>query len=113
MPGTLKRIAGPQYLPSTAADVYTPPASTIYTVIKHIHVANKTGAAATFSLYISPTTGGTTGGTEIVSQKTVPANDYVDLFWAGLKMESSDFLVGVASAATTLTITVTGEQFVV
>lgn len=114
MAGQLKRISGPAYLANAAADIYTPPASTIYTVIKHIRVANKTGSAATFTLYVGAT-GGSAGGTEIVGlSKSVPANDYVDLYWSpGLKMLSTDFLSGFASAATTLTITVMGDQNVV
>jgi hypothetical protein len=114
MAGTLKRISGPAYLAAAAADIYTPPAATIYTVIKQIRVANKTGVAATFTLYIGAT-GGSAGGTEITGlSKSVAANDFLDMFFSpGLKMISSDFLTGLASAATTLTITVMGEQVVV
>ena len=39
MAGQLKRIAGPAYIASSATDIYTPAASTIYTVIFHIHLA--------------------------------------------------------------------------
>lgn len=110
---TLKRIAGPAYISNAAADIYTPPASTIYTVINHIRVVNKTNAAATFSLYIGAT-GGSTGGTELASTKSVPANDFIDMFFSpGIRMASTDFLSGVASAASTLTITVMGSQGVV
>lgn len=112
MAGQLKRISGPAHLAAAAADIYTPAASTIYTVIKHIRVANKTGGAATFTLYIGAT-GGSAAGTEIAFAKGVPANDYVDIFFPGLKMLSTDFLTGLASAATTLTITVMGELYVV
>ena len=112
--GTLKVIAGPAYLANSATDVYTPPASTIFTVIKQITVANKTASAATFTLYRGAT-GASTGGTELVGlSKSVPANDYIQITWhPGLKMESTNFLVGVASAASTLVITVIGEQVVV
>lgn len=112
--GTIKRIAGPAYIANAAADIYTPPASTIYTVINQIHVANKTGSAATFTLYVGAT-GGSAGGTEITGlSKSVPANDSIDLFFSpGLKMTSSDFLSGVASASSTLVITVMGSQHVV
>ena len=113
MAGQLKRISGPAYLAAAAADIYTPPASTIYTVIRHIRVTNKTGTADSFTLYVGGT-GGSTGGTEIAKSKNVPANDYVDLFFApGLKLLSTDFLSGLAATASTLTITVMGEQFVV
>jgi hypothetical protein len=112
--GQLKRIAGPAYIAAAAADIYTPPAATIYTVIKHIRVANKTGADATFTLYVGAT-GASAGGTELTGlDKNVPANDHIDQYFSpGLKMLSTDFLTGIASAASTLTITVMGEQNVV
>jgi len=111
--GQLKRISGPAYLAAAAADIYTPPAATIYTVIKHIRIANKTAGAVTFTLYIGAT-GGSAGGTEIDGAKSVPANDHLDMYFApGIKMLSTDFLTGLAGAATSLTITVMGEQHVV
>jgi hypothetical protein len=111
MAGTLKRIAGPAYLANAAADIYTPPASTIYTVIRHIHVANVTVGAVTFTLYVGAT-GGSAGGTELFKAYSVAANSSFD-FYCTLKMLSTDFLSGLASAATSLTITVEGEQVVV
>ena len=114
MAGTLKRIAGPAYLANAAADIYTPPASTIYTVIRQIHVANKTGGAVTFTLYVGAT-GGSAAGTELFGAYSVPANSTYDWYASpsGLKMLSTDFLSGLASAATSLVITVMGEQNVV
>ncbi len=110
MAGTLKRIAGPAYLAAAAADIYTPPASTIYTVIRHIHIANVTAGAVTFTLYVGAT-GGSAGGTELFKAYSIPANSSFDQFFSpGLKMLSTDFLSGLASAATSLTITVIGEQ---
>ena len=108
----LKRIAGPAYIANAAANIYTPPASTIHTVIRHIHIANKTSGTGTFALYVGAT-GGSAGGTELFGTLTpVAAYDYLD--WYGeLKMLSTDFLSGVASAANSLVITVTGDQEVV
>lgn len=111
MPGTLKLLAGPAYLSSSATNIYTPPASTIYTVIRHIHIANVTTAAVTFTLYVGGT-GGSTGGTELFKGVSVPANSYID-YYPMQKMTSADFLTGLASVATSLTIVVEGEQFVV
>ncbi len=111
MAGTKKRIAGPAFISNAAADIYTPPAATIFTVLKHIHVANVTGVAATFSLYIGAT-GGSAAGTEIFKNKSVAANDVYD-HYLDRKMLSTDFLSGIASALNTLTITVDGEQVVV
>lgn len=109
--GTPKRIAGPAYLANAAANIYTPPASTIWTLIRHIHVANVTTSAATFTLYIG-LTGGSAGGTELFKLVNVPANSYVD-YYPYQVMLSTDFLSGLASAASTLTIVVEGDQFVV
>ena len=111
--GQLKRIAGPTYLGTSAADIYSPPASTIYTVIRQIHVANKTSTGSTFSLYVGTTTG-STGGTELFGGHSVSANtEFSYPFQPGLKMVSTDFLSGLANNASSLVITVMGEQVVV
>lgn len=113
MAGTIKRIAGPAYIANAAANIYTPPASTIYTVINHIHVANVTAGAITFSLFVGAT-GGSAGGTQLEGTYSVAANsDWDKYFSPGLFMASTDFLSGVASAATSLTIVVMGTQSVV
>lgn len=109
--GQLKRVAGPAYIGSSAADIYTPPASTIYTIVKHIHIANKTATGSNFSLYVG-TTSGSTGGTELFGGHVVAANTEFD-YYCNLKMVSTDFLSGIAANANSLVITVEGEQVVV
>lgn len=111
MAGTLKKIAGPAYLASSVADIYTPAASTIYTVIRHIHVANVTAGAVTFTLYVGGTAG-STGGTELFKGHSIAANTEFD-YYCALKLLSTEFLSGLASAGTSLTITVEGELVVV
>lgn len=111
MAGTLKRIAGPAFLANAAANIYTPPASTIYTVIRHIHVANVTTSAVTFTLYVGAT-GGSAAGTELFKTHSIAANSEFD-YYCVQRMDSTDFLSGLASAATSLTIVVEGEQNVV
>jgi hypothetical protein len=113
MASTAKRIAGPAYIANSATDIYTPPASTIYTKIRQIIVANKTGAAATFTLYVGAT-GGSAGGTELLGLSvSVPANSSIPYYFTDLVMKSTDYLTGIASAGSTLTITVLGTQEVV
>jgi hypothetical protein len=112
MAGTIKRIAGPAYLAASVADIYTPPASSIYTLIKHIHIANVTGTAATFTLYVGATAG-SAGGTELAKAESVPANSHVDLYFTNLRLASTDFLSGASGTASALTIVVMGEQVVV
>ncbi len=113
MIGTLKRISGPAYLAASAANIYTPPASTIYTVINQIHLANVTAGAVSFTLYLGAT-GGSTGGTELATAVSLAANANTDLFFSpGLKLVSTDFLTGLASAGSSITITVMGTLTVV
>ena len=112
MAGTIKRIAGPLALTTAlTTNVYNNTSALIYDVIRHIHIANKTGTAATFTLYLGAT-GANAAGTELWGAKSVAANDAFD--WYGvLKMVSTDFLVGGAGTTTALVITIMGEQNVV
>lgn len=111
MAGTIKRIAGPAYLAAAAANIYTPPAATIYTVIRHIHIANKTGTAATATLYTGAT-GGSAAGTELFGTKSIAANDTYD-YYCAKRMDSTDFLTGLSGTASALVIEVEGDQSVV
>lgn len=79
-----------------------------YMIIRHIRISNKTGSAATFSLWLGAT-GANAAGTEIVgTAQSVPANSYVD--WYGmLRLDAADFLVGGAGTAAALTIQGEGE----
>lgn len=79
-----------------------------YIVLRHIRIVNKTGAAATFSLWLG-TTGGNAAGTEVIgTAQSVAANSFVD--WYGqLRLDTADFLVGGASANATLTLQGEGE----
>lgn len=84
---------------------YTPSAS--YILLTHVHVVNKTGSSATFSLWIGAT-GANAAGTEWFSAQTVAGNTTYD--WYGrVRLDAADFLVGGASAATTLTFEAEGE----
>lgn len=85
---------------------YTPTAS--YIILKRIRIVNKTAGAVSFRLYID-TTGGNTAGKEFLGFDTaVAANSFVEVFMAK-RLASTDFLVGGASAATSLTIEGDGE----
>ena len=111
MAGTLKRTFGPLALNTTmTTNIYSNASSLLYDNLKHIHVANKSGSAATFSIWLG-LTGANTAGTELFSAINVPANSVFD-WYGNLKMLSTDFLVGGASANTALTIVGEGEQIV-
>lgn len=80
-----------------------------YLILRHIRILNKTGTAATFSLY-KGATGGNVAGTEIIGTAySVAANSAFD--WYGiLRLDSADFLVGGAGTTTALTFVADGEM---
>lgn len=85
---------------------YAPSAS--YIILRHIRIVNKTAGAVTFSLWIGAT-GGNAAGTEFMGiGLSIAANSYVDWYGA-LRLDAADFLVGGASAATSLTFQAEGE----
>ena len=85
---------------------YTATAS--YIILRHIRIVNKTGSAATFSLWLGAT-GANAAGTEVIGTAiSVAANSAYD--WYGmLLIKQTDFLVGGASAGATLTFEAEGE----
>jgi hypothetical protein len=109
---TYKRTFGPVALSATlTTNVYNNASALLYDILRQIHVVNKTAGAVTFSLWLGAT-GGNAAGTELFNAQSIAANSVFD--WYGvMKMVSTDFLVGGASAATSLTITGFGEQYVV
>lgn len=95
--------------PATASGGVNAGSSSQYILVYAIRVFNKTASPATFRLFIGAT-GANTAGTELAYDKNVPANDSVPLYFpVGLRLDAADFLVGGASASTTLTIQAEGE----
>jgi hypothetical protein len=79
-----------------------------YLIVRHIRVVNKTAGAVTFSLYLGATATNAAGTEIIGTALNVPANSSYD--WYGqLRLDVADFLVGGASAGTSLTIEGEGE----
>ena len=78
-------------------------------LLRHIRIVNKTGSAATVSLWIGATAGNV-AGTEFAFQGySVPANNFQD--WYGMvTLDVADFLVGGAGTATAMSIEGEGEQ---
>lgn len=109
--GAIKDINdGPAYLAASATDIYTPPASTIITYIGQIHLANKTSGSVSATVYRG-LTGGSAGGTELIPTVTISANSTEDFYFSPpIAMPSTRFLSGLASAGSSITITVLGYQ---
>jgi hypothetical protein len=111
---------GPVALGAAAANILNPPTvsggvgvapatTNTYILLKHIRVVNKTAGAVSFTLFIGAT-GGSAAGTEFGGfGKSVPANDAIDMYFADFRLDVADFLTGLASAATSLTIEGEGE----
>lgn len=79
-----------------------------YVILTHVRIVNKQATAGTVSLYIG-SSGADAAGTEFAfNAYSVAGNSYVD--WYGrVRLESTDYLTGGASAATTLTFQAEGE----
>lgn len=94
--------------PATATGGVNGGSSANYIVLKHIRIVNKTAGTITFSLWLGAT-GANAAGTEVIGIGTsIAANSYVD-YYGLLRLDAADFLVGGASANTSLTITGEGE----
>jgi hypothetical protein len=111
MPGTIKRI-GPLALTTVlTTNVYNNASALLYDIITHLEVANKTGTAATFSLFIGAT-GANAAGTEWFSAVSVAANSVYH--WYGRKkLLSTDFIVGGAGTTLALVLQMESDQNVV
>lgn len=109
-PVAVANAVGNLFNPGTLTGGVNPPAGTNqYWIIRHIRIVNKTAGAVTFSGYIGAT-GGSAAGTEFLGTGlSIAANSYVDWYGA-VRLDTTDFLTGVASAATSLTIEGEGEQ---
>lgn len=94
--------------PPTATGGTNGGSSSMYIILRHIRWVNKTASAISFRHFIGAT-GANTAGTEALGyDKVVPANDSID--WYGyLRLDAADFLVGGASANTSLSIEGEGE----
>ncbi len=98
-------------------NIFNPPTTTggvgfgtpnTYVLLRNITITNKTGSAATFSLWRGAT-GANAAGTEIRTAYSVAANSSYTIYET-IRLDTTDFLVGGASALTTLTIYATIEH---
>lgn len=95
--------------PATATGGTNAGTSSQYIILRKLRIVNKTGVAATFSLWLGATAGNA-AGTEVIGQaQSVAANSSYDWHGAGLRLDAADFLVGGAGTATALTIQGEGE----
>ena len=94
-----KRI-GPALVATGPTTIYTVPTS-VKATIKHVHVANTTAAAVTFTLSI----GADAAGTRVYPARSIPAGTELDLFpyWP---MVAAEILTASAGTNNILTLTI-------
>jgi hypothetical protein len=83
-----------------------------YLLLRHIRIINKTGSAATYSLWIGAT-GANLAGTEFMGNATSVAANSRDDWYGQVRIDVADFLVGGSGTTTALTIEGEGEIGVV
>jgi hypothetical protein len=109
---------GPLALTTTlTTNLLNPPATTggvnagaspQFITLQRLRITNKTGTAATFSLWLGATNANAAGSEIIGTAISVPANSAFD--WGGrLRIDATEFLVGGAGTAAALTIEGEGE----
>lgn len=110
-PVAVPNVVGNLFNPPTVSGGVNPPAGSTntYFIINHIRIVNKTASAVTFSGYIGATAGSAAGTEFLGTGLSIPANSYIDWYGA-VRLDAADFLTGVASAATSLTIEGEGEM---
>jgi hypothetical protein len=74
-----------------------------FAILTKLHILNKTGSAATFSLW-KGLTGANTAGTEFIGTAVSVAANSTATYFLNSRFNSTDFLVGGAGTLTALTI---------
>jgi hypothetical protein len=104
MASTPKRLAGPAQVSNAAATKYTVPAAT-KTVLKHIHVFNPSGSAATFTISI----GTDAAGTRIYDAISIPAGTELDRF-CNYVLETTEIIQAFSGTNNVLVLTLDGDE---
>lgn len=104
------RLAGPAQVTNAAATKYTVPAGT-KTVVRHIHVQNPSGTAATFTLSI----GADAAATRVIDAFSIPAAaagvtaNVVD-WYVYYVLEVGEIIQALSATNLVLTLTIDGDE---
>lgn len=102
---TQKRLAGPALITNSAATKYTTPASTI-TVVRHVHISNPTGSAATITLSI----GSDAAGTRLFDAFSIPANTVYEHYCYHV-LAAAEIIQGLSGTNNVMTLTISGDEY--
>jgi hypothetical protein len=112
MPGTYILLCPPKLVTTSIADCFAAPGTTIFYIVRHIHVANIDTVAQPVSVCLS-TTGDQTAGTELLKGVSVPAASYIDLY-GSWRIAPTKLLNAITTGTTNkLVITISGEAYAV
>lgn len=107
MPRLPARLYGPTSVTAAAATVITVPAGHTY-IVRHLHLTNTTGSAATITASI----GVDAATTELFTAKSVAANDVYD--WFGLLvLTAAETLRTLSGTNNALTLTINGDDYTI
>ena len=110
MAATPKRLIEAQQLSGAAATYYT--ATNVTTRIDKMTLTNTTGGAITATVYKIKSGGSATAANTIISAKSLAAGEtYNCPEMIGQVLSSLDFIQALASAGTSITISVGGVEF--
>lgn len=104
------RIYGPALVTNSLATIVTVPAAEIY-VVRHIHVQNNSGSAATLTLTI----GADAAGTRLYDAYSIPAagagvvGSAIDL-WCYYPLVAAEIMRVVSGTTNVLNITISGDE---
>lgn len=104
MARTWKRLAGPILVVNSVNTKYTCPSLT-KTLIRHIHVSNNSGSAATFTMSI----GADAAGTRIFDAYSIAAGAVLDHFGIYV-VDAAEIVQTNAGTTNVLNITIDGEE---
>jgi hypothetical protein len=107
---TPKRFVDPTQLTTSASTTLYTPSAGATGVIKEIILANPTSTAATASVFLVPSAGTAGNSTAIVPGVTLAGNSFVTIPLSQV-LNSTDKISASASAASTITITVSGVEY--
>lgn len=106
MPRIAIRLAGPALVSNAAATKFTVAASEKY-IVKHIHVINPTGSAATFTASI----GADAAATRIFDAYTIGSNSVFD-HYCMYPMDAAEIFQAFSGTNNVLNLTISGERSV-
>lgn len=102
MADTAKRVFGPALITTSVGTKYTVPAATTF-IMRHLHVFNNSGTAATFTMSI----GTDASGTRLYDAFSIPSKEALD--WSGFEvLDTTEIIQMVAGTTNVLVATVSG-----